>query len=103
MATAFVFLFYGTILLIWAIITLLIIILNKNKENCKGFLLLYFILTYIFGILCGMTCQAELNWLPYGLKSYLDFIETFLFVFIISNIPSLIMFLIYKNKFKNKS
>lgn len=102
MGTALVFLFYGKVLLIWAIITLLIVILNKNKENCKGFILLYFIFTYFFGILCGMTCKSELSWLHRGLKSYGDFIVTFLFVFIISNIPSLIMLLICKNKFKKE-
>lgn len=99
MATAFFIVFFGPILFVWAIISLFVVVLNKNKENCKGFLLLYFIFTYVFSILCGMTCQAELNWLPYGLKSYLDFIEAFLFVFIISNIPSLIMLAIYKEKF----
>jgi len=102
MGTAIVFLFYGTILLTWAIITLLIEILNKNKQSCKGFLLFYFILTYFLSILCGMTCKSELSWLHYGWNSYGDFIETFLFVFIISNIPSLIMLLIYKNKFKKE-
>lgn len=102
MATAFVIAGLGTILFWIAVIALLLVILSKDKENCKVFLLTYLVLAYFYGITCGVTANAESRSL-FGdiplIETFIGFTKIFLFTFLIANIPSLIMFLIYQIKF----
>lgn len=102
MGTAICILGFGTILFWLAIIILLIILFSKNKELCEGIRVLYFWLTCIYAIFCaiiGFVESLALSGSSQLLQIFFGTIWIFLVLFSIANIPSLILRLIYKNKF----